>query len=171
LDIAFQILKEVRPDIYQSQPRSRLEKLANGKALEELQTEIERIKEELKHTKQELSQFQCPFCQAPIIEQIPIPLDPLQKDWDTREVYQCGHEVIAGQTRRPCPSDPSFPKLSEYEFRTEYYPEPGCWYCRLEPKTQGARLLSFDWVVGRTEDEAKQMMVEQYQSRARKWGE
>jgi len=124
LDIAIQILKEVRPDIYESHPRSQLEKLINGKALEELRTEIERIKGELEHTKQDLSQFLCPFCQAPKTEQITIPLDPAQEDWDCLEVYQCGHEVIAGHTRLPCPSDPSFPKLSEFEFRTEYYPEP-----------------------------------------------
>jgi TIR domain len=171
-DIAIQILKVVRPDIYGSHPRSQLEKMASGRALGELRDEIERrIKDELEFTKEKLSQFQCPFCRAPVVEQNQVPLDPAEKVWDTREAYECGYEVLAGQTQHPCPSDPSFPKLEDFEFEMQHdLKEPTFkWSCWPKPKTRMARLLSLGRELGRTEDEAKQRAVQRYESYAKKW--
>src|SRR5262249_839630 len=91
-DMAIQIIKVIRPDIYQSHPRSQLERMMTGEALRDLEHELTKIREELESTREELSQFQCPFCSAPVVEQNSIPLDPEQKVWDMREVFACGFE-------------------------------------------------------------------------------
>jgi TIR domain len=46
--VVLSVLKTVRPDIYESYPRSDLEQKIRGRALEELQMELNKIKDELK---------------------------------------------------------------------------------------------------------------------------
>ena len=46
--VVLRVLKTVRPDIYESNPRSELETRIRGRALEELQMELSKIKDELK---------------------------------------------------------------------------------------------------------------------------
>ena len=58
-DIAIQLLRKIRPDLYQQHPRSDLERIASGEALNDLREEIDNLKEEL-------SEFQCPYCGAPV---------------------------------------------------------------------------------------------------------
>ncbi|MBD3337671.1 MAG: TIR domain-containing protein, partial [Candidatus Lokiarchaeota archaeon] len=81
LDVAIQVLKIVRPDLYKKHPRSQLEKIANGEALKEMQIELNKIQIELNDAKKELSEFQCPYCGAPVIGMIPAPADPEQDHW------------------------------------------------------------------------------------------
>lgn len=46
--VAIVILKRVRPDIYEAHPRPELEKMLKGEALQELQTELTKVKDELR---------------------------------------------------------------------------------------------------------------------------
>lgn len=46
--VVLRVLKTVRPDIYESHPRAELESKIRGKALEELQMELSKIKDELR---------------------------------------------------------------------------------------------------------------------------
>jgi len=170
-DIAIQIIKVIRPDIYQSHPRSQLERMVTGEALRDLEHELTRIREELESTREELSQFQCPFCSAPVVEQNQIPLDPEQKVWDTREVFACGFEAIGGSTDRPCPLDPQFPKLQEFDLEFfENAKEPFWkWMCYAKPQTRMARLLRLSPTHGGTREEAGKKLLEEYQRVATPW--
>ena len=63
-DVAIQVLIEVRPDLYEAQPRSELRRLVGGKAIEELRKEISSLQEKL-------SDYQCPYCGALAVERVP----------------------------------------------------------------------------------------------------
>lgn len=103
-DVAIQILKVVRPDLYDQRSRAELVTLSSGTAIEELQREIERMREELVTVREELSRYRCPHCQAPVVEQVSAPADPDEKHWDVRELYECGYQSFGGHIERPCPS-------------------------------------------------------------------
>lgn len=60
--IALQLLPEIRPDFYESHPRSQLQRLASGKALRALRQEIDETRHELQEARKQLSEFQCPVC-------------------------------------------------------------------------------------------------------------
>jgi hypothetical protein len=170
-DIAIQIIKVIRPDIYQSHPRSQLERMMTGDALRDLEHELTKIRAELENTREELSQFQCPFCSAPVVGQSSIPLDPEQKVWDTYEVFACGFEAVGGHTDRPCPADPKFPKLQEFdlEFFEEAQESVWQWMGYAKPKTRMAKLLHLSPVHGRTREEARDKLLEEYQRVATPW--
>lgn len=167
-DVAIRILKIVRPDLYARHPRSELERLTSGEAVRLLQQELERVRQELARTKEELSQFQCPVCQAPVIEQI---LLPASEESGVGEVFACGYESIDGHMERPCPSDPRFPGLEDYELRTYFNEkEPHWrWSCLAIPKTGMAPRVHLDRGLGTTEEEAKQIVVDSYRRVSRAW--
>lgn len=123
-EVAIRLLREIRPDLYAKHPRAELERLATGQALRELQEEMERTREELDMTREELAEYRCPYCAAPLDSRIDAPTDPEEKDWDIRESFACGYQSFAGFTERPCPKDPRFPRLKDYELRaTEMAPK------------------------------------------------
>jgi len=163
-DIAIKILREVRPDLYDQHPRSLLEKMAKGEGIQELQEEIERLREEL-------FEFQCPYCEAPMVEQVNAPVDPEKKHWDVAESYKCGYQYFAGRIESPCPSDPKFPKLSD--FKLEYKESLGesvwKWICIALPKTKMARSLSLGSEYGKTKEEAYKRITENYEKMAKRW--
>lgn len=136
--------------------------------------EIERdLRDELEYVRGEMSQYLCPFCKSPISHQGEVCLDLEYNDYDTCVAYECGYEVIAGQLRRPCPSDPSFPKLEDFEFQMKYNPDEPIfkWSCYMKPKTPMAQLLSPGREIGRTEEEARERIVRRYLSYAKKWSD
>lgn len=163
-DAAIQVLREVRPDLYEKIPREKLERLASGKAAEELQAEIDRIQEKLEETRKKLAEFQCPYCHSSLIEQI------YAGDWGLRAVYECGYESSDGSLDRPCPADPRFPKFEDYELKLFHKPgnSPLEWMCFASPKTSMAQHLSLSGAWGRTEEEAKTKVAEEYDRYARK---
>jgi hypothetical protein len=161
-DIAIKILREVRPDLYASHPRAEIERIASGEALRDLQHEFDRVKEEL-------AEYQCPYCTAPLQIRFEAPLDTDEKHLGVREIFACGYQAIdAGFIRydeRLCPADPRFPKFDEYELR--YYNNPDesdwQWTCHAVPKADMARLFELSPSVGRTKEEAETKMRESYQ--------
>ena len=136
-DVAIQILREVRPDLYARHPRAELERLASGEALRILQGEIDRTREELAEAREELSQYRCPYCDSPLAVRLDVPLDDEQKHWDLREEFECGYQTLGGSLERPCPKHPKFPKFEDYELRFQERPEEPHWkwYCYLPTAT------------------------------------
>ena len=98
-DVSINLLREIRPDLYQKHPRFELERLASGEALKDLQRELDR-------TKETLSEYQCPYCAAPVAERLSAPADPNGDHTGLREAFECGCQLFDGFIERPCPSDP-----------------------------------------------------------------
>ncbi len=127
----------------------------------DLRAELQEIQDELEHTKEELSEYRCPICQAPISSQ-----DynvPLSEDvYGFVVTYACGRCDTDGYGARLCPSDPKFPKLQEYELRfKEHASEPTWkWSCFAVGKTQMANQVLIDHGMGRTMDEAQERLIE-----------
>lgn len=169
-DIAIQILKAVRPDLYSKHPRAELERLASGAALEELQEEINHTRQELETAREELSEYRCPFCNAPLIIRFDAPADPEQKYWALREEFDCGYQTVDGFLERPCPSDPSFPAFTDYELKFFNRPEEPHWKwnCYAMGKTKMAKKLQLSISRGRTQEEAELNVREQYERYAHK---
>lgn len=68
-DIAIQVLREIRPDLYEKHPRSELERLASGEAMKDLQRELD-------EAKKTLAEYHYPYCGAPVAERLGAPADP-----------------------------------------------------------------------------------------------
>ncbi len=136
---------------------------------EEMLKRIEKLEEELSETKEELSVYKCPYCGAPLSTTGYVELD--EHTEDTVEVFACGYST-GGWNERPCPSDPKFPRLEDYEFKiTETQTQWGTEYvCHALAKTDMARRVSLMPQPGRTRDEAKQSVVEWYERLAKPWG-
>lgn len=165
-DIAIQVFREVRPDLYAIHPRAEIERIASGQALSDLQQEFDRIKEEL-------SEYQCRYCQAALQISLEVPLDEENKHWGIRKEFACGYKILEGllciQIERLCPSDPRFPKFDEYELHFFNNPnEPYWkWLCSAVAKTDMARLFELSSSHGQTKEESEINMRENYQRYAR----
>jgi hypothetical protein len=157
-DIAIKLLREIRPDLYSQHPRTELLQLASGEALNDLQSELE-------STLEELSEYRCPYCTAPLSVRIDAPADPEERDWDVREIFDCGFQQFGGFIERPCPADPCFPRWEEYELTFHHTPdEPHWkWQCYARGSTDMARRLSLSAGLGRTKDEAERNLREDYE--------
>jgi hypothetical protein len=169
-DVAIQIFREVRPDLYAKHPRAELERIASGEALQELQQEIDRTRKELEEAREELAEYRCPYCGAPLSARIDAPADPEEKDWDVREEFECGYQTFGGYIERPCPSDPKFPKFADYGlhfFKTSEEPHR-TWQCYAVGKTDMARRLQLPPGYGTTHEEAKRTLREHYDRYAKR---
>ncbi len=163
--IALKILSVIRPDIAGKTPYEKLETIVSGSEINELREEINRIRGALQ-------EFQCPYCKSSLVESQQIPLDPEEKHWDMIRSFECGFTELAGETRRPCPSDPNFPTIDEYDIQCRNdsaQPNYFQWSCNAFPRTKMARLLSLPTAHGRTKNEARDKLLEQYDERAHPW--
>jgi hypothetical protein len=52
-----QILREVRPDLYATNPRAKLKHISSGAAILDLQQEIERMQQQLDCAREELAEY------------------------------------------------------------------------------------------------------------------
>ena len=156
-DVAIQVLRETRPDLYAKHPRSELERLATGEAIRDLQQELKRAKETL-------AEYRCPFCGAPVAERMGAPADPDGDHTGLREIFECGYQSFDGFTERPCPSDPKFPRFEDYELQFHQNPSEThhAWFCLALPKTDMARRLTLSPSYGRTKEEAENRIRERY---------
>ena len=164
-EIALQILSVIRPDIAGKTPHDELLRIASGEAVDDLRSELERIKGQLQ-------EFQCPHCGSALVESQQVPLDNEEKDWVTLRSFECGFTELGSKIRRPCPSDPKFPTLDEYDIRCgEEFSQPVFfrWACEAFPKTDMARLLHLPTAYGKTEAAARSELAEQYEQRAHPW--
>lgn len=161
--IALQILNEIRPDLYAQHPRAQLAKLASGEALAELQEELVTLREQL-------SEFQCPFCKSQLIESVNAPLDHNEKHWDVVRSFECGFREFGGEKQRLCPSDPQFPAFSDYELvlTEEKGPRP-MWMCHARGKTPSARKVPLPQTYEMTRERAAEKIKEAYKRYAKSW--
>ena len=151
-DVALALLAHIRPDIYDAQGRSQLEKLATGEAFEELEAELSDLREKV-------ADLLCPYCEAPVSERIFAydDMDPNQADVET---FECGY-VRGGHYLQACPHDPAFPALSDYELDCEEA-GPDRWVCFAKPKTAAAKRHRLSGKDGSTEREARNRLIESY---------
>ena len=162
-EIAIQLLCEIRPDLYKKHPRAELERSASGEAAKLLQQELERANAEL-------SEYKCRFCGAPLAERGGEFVGPNSDNGVLHEIFECGHHVLDGQTERPCPSDPKFPRFEDYElvFHHDSSVTHGAWLCLARPRTDMARKVSLQPGYGRTKEDAVRHLRERYDRSARK---
>ena len=152
-DIALQLLAVIRPDLYAEHPRAELEALANGEAIGELQREIEQLRTQL-------ADYQCPTCGAGMVGQEHIDYD--ERSSGVVETFECGHSR-GGWVERPCPFDPKFPKLEEYDLQiTRQEDDTHSYVCSPMPTTDMARRVNLPTGIGRTAREALEYVVEHY---------
>jgi len=160
-DTVIAILRKVRPDLYEQRPRSEHHRIITGESLAELQAQVEELRKQM-------SEYQCPYCGAPLSERILVPCDAYEKYWDDHDTFECGLEKLAGQIQHPCPFDPKFPSLSDYDLVCMQTPESslGEWRCDAQPKTSMAHKVNLDTSYGKSKDLALRKMKATYLYRA-----
>ena len=158
---AIKILRTVRPDLYGKSPRAELERLASCEAIADLQSVIVDLREQV-------SEYQCPICKAPLSTRIDAPIDEEQKHWDVVETYECGHQLFAGYIQYPCSKDPKFPNWNDYDVVCEKTTDmsPYGWQCYAGPKTEMAKKVHLEISYGRSEEHARQKLKATYLYRA-----
>lgn len=163
-DIAIKILCEIRPDLYKKHSRSELERLASGEAAKHLQQELERVADEL-------SEYRCLFCRAPLVARGGESVGPNSDHHGLHEIFECGYHAFDGYTEKPCPSDPKFPCFEDYTLQFHHNPSETqySWLCLALPKTDMARRLSLQSGCGRNKEEAERQLRERYDRFATKY--
>ena len=166
-DIAKQILQEVRPDLYLKYLDGQI-KRDTSEALRLLQDSIDLLSQELEETREELSEYRCPYCESPVTARIDAPVDEEQKDWDLREEFECGHVKFGGWTERPCPKDPRFPRFEDYNlsFQHNRDEKQWKWQCQAIGKTEMARSIYLPMGYGSTKEEAEVYVREHFERTA-----
>ncbi len=137
---------------------------------ENLFAAIEQLKSSLSEKEEELAEYRCQWCGASVSETVQIPLDEEGRDWGIREVYACGLDMIDKVVQRPCPSDPKFPKLKDFELCFKENPSESLfkWTCYAKPKTKYAQMLSLMKEIGSTRQEAQHSLIAKYKRMARR---
>lgn len=155
--IAIKLLLEIRPDLYRRHPRADLERLASGVAVQELQAELDAVREQL-------AEYLCPHCGSRMVSQVHAPADPQEDNWDVRESFECGFQRFGSSLEQLCPADPRFPRFEDYELRSNHDPRERHWewQCYAVPKTDAARLVRLCYGVGRSQEEAEREVREHY---------
>jgi hypothetical protein len=99
-------------------------------------------------------QFSCPYCGAETTTLA-------NSEYGMYTAYACGHSSDGS----PCPRDPDFPTLEEYEF--EFRQRGDAWFCSAKAKTNNAGKLTLHGCWGNTQEEAKAAVIRQYKNAAR----
>lgn len=160
-------LKESQPDALLNNLETRLkltneelvrlneDKEQNVVSIKAKEKEVENLLFEIEDLKARIDE--CPHCGARLIT--------LGGDEEEIRVYECGYSV--GFREHPCPYDPDFPTLDDYELRTKHYPDRKMWLCFPEPKTEMAEKLKLEIMKGRTEGESITGVRKAYEFHAR----
>ena len=151
-DVALALLAQIRPDVYEAQGRSQLERLATGEAFEELEAELSDLREKV-------GDLLCPYCEAPLVDMFRI-YDDSNPDQADIDIFECGH-ISGGFQPQACPHDPAFPALSDYELNCEEM-KADRWICFPKPKTAAATRHHLSAKDGPTEREARNRVIEDY---------
>lgn len=152
-DIALQILQVVRPDLYERTDRAVLIARMDGTAIKQLQEDLELVRDELK-------EFQCPDCGAPLVESMEV--NVTDNHSDALKSFECGRRQFGNDVQDMCPSSPSFPRFEDIPIRT--YMNGTMWSAYIAP---GARVkLWLNPAGGRTEQEAIAALKLDYNRRA-----
>lgn len=132
----------------------------------DLRAENERLKEEAEHLHELYADSRCSTCSAPLVT-----VGQWEHEYGSEEVrqYACGMTVGAPNGDIPCTKDPHFPKFDEFQLVTNF--DGGMWLCYAShnPKSRFAGSVTLMPTNGKTEDEAKEAMKEEYRRRAAPW--
>jgi hypothetical protein len=152
-DIGLAILQQVRSDIYEHHDRADLLKLYRSKPLSELREELVRLSERL-------SEFQCPYCGAPMEAHEAASFDEGDVD---RKFFSCGCRTDGGWVETPCPHTTEVPEFEEYEIEYEKWRKS--WSAVGKPKTPLAKkfgLLHAQRGGGSTKEEALELLYDTF---------
>jgi hypothetical protein len=129
----------------------------------------EDLNEQLQEAQRGLEEYRCPTCGAPISTRSGVELS--EHDSGGYEDFECGFSHIDGFTQRPCPSDPKFPRLEEYDFvfKEVSGDSDWKWQCFATARTDQARRVSLVMGLGRTQEEARDRVVKHYYEVAKPW--
>ena len=129
-----------------------------------LSEQLEQLKGKLNEAQEQLSEFQCPHCCAPLIGSVGAPVNAEENHWDIRQEFECGFQRCGATIESLCPSDPRFPKLEDYELNYEQTSDASdaWWTFQPIPKTVMAKKQHFSWSHGMTKEEAKQAFIDKY---------
>jgi hypothetical protein len=120
---------------------------------------MEELEDELGATRDDLSRYRCPHCNAEMTASGGYPIDE-HNDGDY-EQFSCGYGLRDGRVKSLCPKDPNFPKFEDFELVMNQT-KSGEWICWPKPKTLHARLIGLSSCPGRTEEEAKRRVKARY---------
>jgi TIR domain len=129
----------------------------------------EGLHEKLRAAEEIIQEYHCPYCGSPLSERTSVQLS--EHDDGMLEAFECGYSHIDGHIQRPCPSDPKFPRLSDYDFIYEEVRGDSLWKwkCFANGKTKEARLLNLMPGLGRTKEEAHKRVVDWHKTYAKQW--
>lgn len=116
------------------------------KYIPEILLSIEEEYEYLKDT------FSCPYCNAEVTTLG-------DSEYGNYAAYSCGYSFGSNYSS-PCPYDPDFPTLDQYNLELKLHRDQ--WYCFAKPETKNAQKLKLDSTWGKTEEQARQRMKDQY---------
>jgi transcriptional regulator with XRE-family HTH domain len=100
-------------------------------------------------------EFTCKHCGAKLADRVPV---EHQYGYDDLDRYECGAET--GWHDRPCPKDPRFPALEDYELRT--YEDGDRFFCHAVGKTDMAHAVQLDQGFGKTKESAEKWVQRSY---------
>jgi len=129
----------------------------------------EDLREQLQTAEETLQEYRCPFCEAPLSARSSVDLS--EDDSGLYENFECGYAHIDGYMEHPCPSDPKFPKLTDYKFIDEEVEGDSHWkwQCVAIGNTKEAQKLMLLPGLGRTKEEARARVEESYRNYAKPW--
>jgi hypothetical protein len=127
------------------------------------------LHEQLHAAEENLQEFRCSYCGSSLSTRSSVPLS--EDDDGIYEDFECGYAHIDGHMQRPCPSDPQFPKLDDYEFHYQEVKGDSAWkwQCFASGQTKESRLLSLMPGLGQTQDEARERVEKSYKEYAKPW--
>lgn len=121
-------------------------------------------REQIEQMRLKFQDYLCPFCGSMLSSRISAPADSSQDYWDDREEFTCGFQRFGNIIETPCPRDPNFPKIDDYQFNFVYNEnEPILkWCCTAIGKTEMSRKFHLGIGYGRTKEESKIQLLEKY---------
>ncbi len=127
------------------------------------------LHEQLRAAEQDLQEYRCSHCGSPLVQRSTVALS--EDDDGSLEAFECGYSHIDGHMQRPCPTDPNFPRLEDYDFVYRELTSDPMWKveCFAKAKTKEAEKLLLSRAFGRTKEEAHLNIVDQYNMNARPW--
>jgi hypothetical protein len=120
---------------------------------------MEDLENELESTREDLSQYKCPYCGSGLSAAGGYPID--EHNEGDYEYFSCGYGLRNGYPESLCPKDPEYPKLEDFELKT-VQSDSGEWMCFPMGKTPKAKLVDIGACPGRTAEEARDRVAKRY---------
>jgi hypothetical protein len=78
--------------------------------------------------------------------------------------FECGYATVGYETVHPCPADPQFPSIDDYELVFKKLDESGpmAWECTARAKTEMAHKVTVLSGYGATKEEAEARLRESF---------